>query len=177
MYSIVLTGPESTGKSTLSKGIAEYYNGIFIPEYAREYMENLDREYTYEDVEIIAKKQVEQYNNAAKKYKDKNTVVVFDTFLIITKIWFVFVYKKYPKWLDDELKNCKIDLYVLCKADLDWIYDPVRENGSNEMRNYLYNLYKEEILKLNTPYIEISGKGEKRLNMILDYVNNVITTC
>ncbi len=170
MYSIVLTGPESTGKSTLSKSIAKIYNGIYIPEYAREYAENLNRDYTYEDVEIIAKKQVEQYNDAKEKYKD-NTFVVFDTFLIITKIWFVFVYKKYPKWIDEALKNCKIDLYVLCKPDLEWVYDPVRENGSTETRNYLYNLYKEEILKLKTPFIEISGKGEKRLNNILDYLD------
>ncbi len=35
---VVLFGPESTGKSTLAKELADHYNSIYIEEYAREYL-------------------------------------------------------------------------------------------------------------------------------------------
>ena len=60
---VVITGAESTGKSKLAELLADKYNVPFIPEYARMYIENLGRKYEYSDVEIIAKKQIEQLNS------------------------------------------------------------------------------------------------------------------
>ena len=65
MHKVVICGPESTGKTTLARYLANYYNTKWIPEYAREYIGNLDRAYTYQDVEIIAKKQVKQFQEDA----------------------------------------------------------------------------------------------------------------
>ena len=58
MISIGIIGPESTGKSTLAAYLANRYKGLLIPEYARTYMEQLNRPYTYEDVVAIAKHQI-----------------------------------------------------------------------------------------------------------------------
>ncbi|RLD81558.1 MAG: ATPase, partial [Bacteroidetes bacterium] len=55
---IIITGPESTGKSTLSKQLANYYQTIYLPEYARTYIENLNRHYNYNDLVKIAKMQI-----------------------------------------------------------------------------------------------------------------------
>jgi nicotinamide riboside kinase len=60
MYKIAILGPESTGKSELAKALATYYKGEWVPEYAREYVEQLVEPYTFEDVCIIAQKQIEQ---------------------------------------------------------------------------------------------------------------------
>ena len=61
---IVITGAESTGKSTLTERLANHFNAPFIPETARQYVEKLNRKYTYSDVENIAKMQIEQFRDA-----------------------------------------------------------------------------------------------------------------
>jgi len=58
---IAVTGPESTGKTTLAKQLAEWSNGQYIAEFAREYVEKLPHPYTFQDVETIARTQIEQY--------------------------------------------------------------------------------------------------------------------
>ena len=60
MYKVGIIGPESTGKTTLARYLAERYHGVLVPEYAREYVEQLGRHYTREDVETIARHQIEQ---------------------------------------------------------------------------------------------------------------------
>ena len=60
MIRVAITGPESTGKSSLAKVLAEHYNTLWVPEYSREYIDNLDRDYTYEDVEKIAVSQIQK---------------------------------------------------------------------------------------------------------------------
>lgn len=169
MKTVVLTGPESTGKTTLAKKLAEHYNGLWIPEYAREYVEKLDRDYTYEDVEAIARHQIEVLDILANKHKSDNSLVFLDTHLIITKVWFEYVYHKKPQWFDKALKTSKIDLYLLCKPDIKWEYDPVRENG--DKREFFYQWYKKEIRQTQTPLAEISGEGADRLNHAVDAVD------
>ncbi len=158
-YRIVITGPESTAKSTLSEQLAKYFDGIFYPEYARKYLEEKSSTYSYDDVVNIAKGQLQQY-----KYSEVNTsgFYFFDTWLIITKVWFEWIYKKYPDWLEAEIQNCSIDLYLLCKPDIPWKPDPLRENGG-EQRIQLFNTYKEELIKRNENFIEIGGLGEDRI--------------
>ena len=150
---IVITGPESTGKTELCKKLAEYYNTTFIPEYAREYVQNLNRKYDYNDVIHIAKKQIEFENEYSKIARN---VLFYDTYLIITKIWLEVVYKKSPAWIDHKLKNNNINLFLICAPDIPWIADGVRENGG-EMRNLLFNRYIEELENYSCMYRIISG--------------------
>ena len=133
---IVITGPESTGKTLLSKQLAEHFKTDWIPEYAREYVENLDRAYTFEDVEKIAKKQIETDKQIFKKTND---LVFIDTWLIITKVWFTEVYKNVPDWIHEHIISSKIDLFLLCKPDIEWAEDPLRENKNK--RDYLFQKY------------------------------------
>lgn len=155
---IAITGAESTGKSTLAKQLSDSYNGIIIPEFAREYIENLHRKYTYSDVEFIAKQQVGSLHEAKKR----NTTFIFlDTWLIITKVWFELVYQKEPKWLLPELEQTKIDLFLLCDTDLPWIADNVRENGG-ENRLLIQKKYIEFLEKYNLKYELISGNNKTR---------------
>jgi NadR type nicotinamide-nucleotide adenylyltransferase len=157
---IAVTGPESTGKSTLTKQLAEVFGGQFIPEFAREYIENLPHHYTYEDVEAIAKAQVEQYRLTQER---SDNIFFFDTWLIITKVWFNWVFNKMPEWMDIEIRNCPMDLFLLCRPDLPWEADPVRENGG-ENRLKLFELYRGELEHYGFSFVEIGGLGEGRLN-------------
>ena len=156
---IVITGPESTGKSTLSEQLAGHYKTVFIPEYARFYIENLHRPYTFDDVEHIAHQQIKE----AEDYESMASKLLFlDTYLIITKVWFDVVYHHCPDWVVEAIKNSGIDLFLLCKTDLPWEPDPVRENGG-EMREQLFLMYKHELEQFGLPYCIIAGQGAKRL--------------
>lgn len=166
---VVITGAESTGKSTLTEALASHFNAPFIPEIAREYVENLNRKYNFQDVENIARKQVEQFN----QLKTANYPFLFiDTWLIITKIWFEVVFNKTPDWFELEVQNTKIDLFLVCDTDLPWISDPVRENGGKN-RIALQKTYLKTIIKYNYNFEIISGNGDERIKNALSYLNNI----
>ena len=122
---IVVTGPESTGKTALAMYLSRVFGVEYIPEYARTYVENLHHPYTYEDVEHIARVQDKQFMEASKH---GNKIVFFDTYLIITKVWFQEVFNRVPAWIDPKLRDSEISLFLLCDFDLEWIEDPIREN-------------------------------------------------
>ena len=157
---IVITGAESTGKTTLTERLANHFNVPFMPEIAREYVEKLNRKYTYSDVETIAKMQVELFHEIIKT---EAPYIFVDTWLIVTKIWFEFVYQKKPDWLIKELEKNKIDLFLVCDTDLPWIYDPVRENGG-ETRKILHDKYIQNIINLGFNYEIVSGINNERFN-------------
>src|SRR5210317_1365104 len=89
MKKIVITGTESTGKSTLSKALSEHYNCPFVPEYARTYLDALDRPYRYEDLWKIAEGQFAQEIAMSKA---SPTYLFLDTDLITIDIWSNFKY-------------------------------------------------------------------------------------
>jgi len=156
---IVITGPESTGKTILSNELVANTGGLLVPEYARSFIEKLDRPYTYQDVESIAREQIRLRN----EYSTQTTKwVFFDTDLIITKVWFEEVYSIVPDWIEKEIQKNIMDLYLLCSTEPHWVEDPVRENGG-ERRLYLFRRYEQELRKYDFPYYVVNGLGKQRL--------------
>ncbi len=155
---IAIVGPESTGKTILARNLAEYYRGDWVPEFARTYIEQLDREYTFEDVKYIAQKVVDEFIAQV----DNPVPVFFDTEMIITKVWFDVVFAQQPQEMNAWLKQLDFDAYLLLYPDLPWEPDPVRENGG-EMRKVLFDRYRKEIEKLHKPYAIVSGEGALRI--------------
>jgi len=157
---IAIIGPECTGKTTLTEALAEHFNTLWIPEFAREYVQNLNSKYSFQDVEMIAKKQIEELNRI---YPTARHFVFYDTDLIITKVWFEHVFNKLPTFVDPIIASKKIDFYLLCDTDIDWQEDGVRENGG-DMRELLFKKYMQVLDTFNLPYEIISGTDESRLN-------------
>ena len=155
---IAIVGPESTGKTILAQKLAEYYKGKWIPEYARDYIEKLERPYKFSDVEHIARWLIDAYDNC----QDAAYPVFFDTEMIITKVWFDVAFGKLPDQMEKWLKHMDFDAFLLCYPDLPWKPDPVRENGG-KMREILYHRYRTEIEKLQKPYQIIKGHGAERM--------------
>ena len=164
---IVITGPESTGKTTLTETLALNLNVPWIPEYARNYVEALHRPYTYQDVENIARFQVQQ----EREFSDigPKNILLMDTWLIMTKVWFDVVYGSIPEWIEQYISSAKIDLFLICRPDLPWINDPVRENGG-EMRNILFKRYCKEVQEYGFPFEIIEGTGEMRFGNALSFI-------
>jgi len=167
---VVVTGAESTGKSVLTKQLSHYFLSHFYPEYAREYLEKYGPGYTCKDVENIAKVQLQQMEEATRF---QTTCVFFDTWLIITKVWFEVVWGKAPDWISETIKNAPVDLFLLCANDIPWIPDPLRENGG-DMRQKLFEMYKANIGEFGFTYKTITGIGDDRLknaiNAVRDYL-------
>jgi len=168
---IVITGPESTGKSVLSRQLAEEYNCELVPEYAREYIENITHKYTFQDVQNIARHQLVQEKQAVSHAK--NEMIIFDTWFIITKVWFDVVFGKCPEWLINHINRTQIDLFIICDYDLPWIPDPVRENGG-EQRKILFERYCEEIKLFGFNYKIVSGMGDDRKNNAIKLVSSIL---
>jgi len=166
---ILITGPESTGKSQLAETMSSIYKGICIPEYARSYLEGLDRPYGYSDVEHIGLQQVREYEQADQA----QGWVFFDTWLVITRIWFQVVYNRVPEWMDRKISEACFDLVLLCAPDIPWIPDPLRENGG-KMRERLFELYKAELNRYQMNWKLVTGTGEDRIRLAGQLIDNTL---
>ncbi|MCX7696718.1 MAG: ATP-binding protein [Bacteroidales bacterium] len=154
---IAITGPESTGKTSLAQQLAEYYRTIWVPEFAREYLDRLQRPYQYEDILYIAQQQMKLEDEATLKAP----LVFLDTELLVTKIWCEFKYGKCHQWILEEIKKRTYDLVLLCYIDIPWEYDPQREHP--QQREELWNLYYHQIFEYYESVEIIQGLGYDRL--------------
>ena len=167
LIKIVVTGPESTGKTVLSELLAKQFNAAWIPEYARYYIEKLKRPYSIEDLERIARHQMQE--ELSISHSTDKAFIVMDTWLIVTKVWFEVVYDFSPMWIENYIASADIDLFLVCRPDLPWIADPVRENGG-EMRQKLFERYCREIEDHGFAYEIVEGSGSLRLQNALNLV-------
>ena len=152
---IAIIGPESTGKTTLAKALAQQFHGIYVPEYAREYIERKGtRDVTFDELCEIARHQIEQLQTISNDLKRPQTVF-FDTELIVTKIWFDYAFGIVPEWLNQAILRYPMDAYLLTAPDIPWQPDPARYNGSDTIRRQLFDRYESELQSLRIPYFVI----------------------
>ncbi|HTB26844.1 MAG TPA: ATP-binding protein [Puia sp.] len=168
---IVVTGPESTGKSTLCEQLAKKYNTNWVPEYAREYLLKLGRPYTYDDLLIIARGQLEQEDRITAS--SKSPLVFIDTDMYVMKVWCEYVFGKCHSFILDEIVKRKYDVYLLCNTDLPWVADELREYPDLESRERLYHMYKDLMVNQSTPWFDIKGDYEQRLSNAISFINVV----
>ena len=155
---IAVTGPESTGKSTLSAALAAFFQTAWVPEYAREYLENLDRNYEEKDLLEIAKGQLALQEELEKR---SNQFLICDTDLLVIKIWSEHKYGRCHPWILKKLDEINYDLYILPYIDIPWQEDPLREHP--DLREYFFNKYKEELITRKVNFIEVKGALDQRL--------------
>lgn len=159
MFKIIVTGPESSGKTFLCKALSQHFKINFSKEYAREYLHSLKRNYTQNDLLKIAKQQL-------KAEKNK---MLLDTDLITIKIWSNYKYGNCNNWILEQIEKQKKEkrFYLLCQPDIKWEEDPLRESPKN--RNELFEIYKKELKILDHDYCIIKGKNRtnKAISKIL----------
>jgi len=184
---VVIIGPESTGKSTLSEQLADHFHTSWCPEYAREYLLKHGTGYTYDDLLTIAKGQIEleertgsQPVRPAGGLPAPVTITIgtrllfIDTDMYVMKVWCDFVFGKCHQYILDEIKKRKYDLYLLCNVDLPWVKDELGEYPDLETREKLYGIYKDLMMHQPVPWVDISGNYEERLRKAIYAVNNLI---
>ena len=148
-----IIGPESTGKSTLAKYLAKRYKGVYVADYAREYVERKESsEVSYEELCEIARHQINLMQRLEVRGERLEKLFFFDTELIVTKVWFDYAFGSVPEWLETAIRAYPMDVYLLTYPDLPWVPDPARYNGSDSMRLELFHRYESEIQALDIPY-------------------------
>jgi len=171
---VVLFGPESTGKTTLSRHLARHYNTVWVREYAREYLQekwNNERK-TCENSDLlpIAIGQIKLENELAKK---ADRVLICDTDLLETK---VYSEKFYGGFVDPDLEESAIanqyDLYLLTYIDTPWEKDDLRDRPQQRLE--MFNAFENALIKYNRPYVLLKGDKKTRLETAVKAIDEIL---
>lgn len=171
MKRIVVIGPESTGKSTLSEQLAAHFNTEWVREYAREYLEQLGRPYEQHDLLQIAKGQLQLEDETASRAKDR---IICDTDLYVIKVWSEAKYGECDPRILQMIAERQYDLYLLTYIDIPWTDDPLREHPLPSEREYFYSIYRDVVINSGVPWADVRGDYDQRLKTAVDAVKRLL---
>lgn len=161
---IVVNGPESTGKSSLCEALAAHFHTSWVPEYAREYLQTYGPQYGLEDLSRIARGQVALEDRlTAKAETEGHRLLFIDTDLYVIKVWSEFVFDRCDPWILDQIAVRRYDAYLLCRTDLPWVKDDLREYPDPAIRERLFRIYREALVQQSTPWMPVGGQGGERV--------------
>ncbi|HMQ62491.1 MAG TPA: ATP-binding protein [Flavilitoribacter sp.] len=172
MKRICVTGPESSGKSTLTSALARHFGTFYVPEAARDFLAQLGRPYREADLLDLAREQ--RRLEIAAGQQSAPGFYFTDTGLEVIKIWAGFRFSRVHPWIAETLRQFPADLYLLCTPDLPWAPDPLRESPAAEERETLFQLYSAELTGMGAEWRTVEGQGEDRLlcaqSLVADYL-------
>lgn len=180
---IVIIGPESTGKSMLSAQLAEHYETIWCPEFAREFLLTNGTDYEFDDLLTIAKGQLSLEDEATARLEQQSLSLleegghiplIIDTDMYVMKVWCEFVFGKCHRFILDEIVKRNYDLYLLCNVDLPWVKDELREYPDLVSRRKLYHMYKDIMINQPIPWVSISGNYEQRFAKAVNAIDSLL---
>ena len=164
---IAIVGAESTGKTSLCEGLANFFNTVWVPEYAREYFNHSDiYDYSLSDLETIAKKQIDLEQESVLKAK---RFLFCDTSLITLKIWAELEFKTVPQSIQNLMKQSQYDYYLITNNQVPWQKDELRQNKFS--RELIFKMNLNEVEESGTPYSIVSGFDNERLDKAISLVN------
>lgn len=164
---IGIVGAESTGKTWLCENLAQHFQTVWVPEYAREYFNDSDiYNYTMEDLILIAKKQVALENQLMKRARE---FIFCDTTLITLKIWAILEFNQTPPYIEEHLSRIKYDHYFITDNQMPWVADALRQNKHS--RELLFHMNEEEVKRSGIPYSVITGVNNDRLKVAIELLS------
>ena len=158
MRKFVLTGPECSGKTTLSKSLAEHFEG-------NTWLNRQD----YSEWGKVTPKDLLVIFQAYVKREDgdfSDNVLFLDTDLQNLFLWWQEKYGPAPRKLCRAYKAQSERFFLLCRPDLPWVYDPLRENPID--RGRIFELYYRDMVDRKLPFAVIEGDGPVRLEMSIE---------
>jgi NadR type nicotinamide-nucleotide adenylyltransferase len=166
---VVLTGSESTGKTTLAGRLAAHYGVRHVPEFVREYAAAKQSPLEFADHGPIARGQMAMEDEAIAREK---TLVIQDTDLLSTVVYCDHYFGSCPRWIIDAARARRPDLYLLCEIDVPWIEDGIRDRG--HMREDMQVLFRAAVRASGAPYVVIEGHAEERFAAAVDTIDALL---
>ena len=178
---IVIIGPESTGKSTLCKSLADHYKTAWVKEYAREYLLNNGTAYSFENLLTIAKGQIDNEELGIKNLVAQSSSsptthyspLIIDTDMYVLKVWCEFVFGQCHQWILNRIVERPYDWDLLCNIDLPWVKDELREYPDLTTREKLYHHYKDILVNQHIPWVDIIGNYEERVQKAISAIDKL----
>jgi NadR type nicotinamide-nucleotide adenylyltransferase len=159
---IVVTGSESTGKTTLARDLAGHFSVLWVREQAREYAERVRRSLTAEDVSPIASEQIAAEDAAMTEANHRgDRWLVLDTDLVSTVVYARHYYGSCPSWIEAEARARLAELYLVADIDIEWQPDSVRDRPA--ARDELDQAFRNVLREFGARSCHVRGHGELRL--------------
>ncbi len=166
---VCVFGPESTGKSTLARQLADHFETVFVPEYARTHLESQDGDLSADDFALIAQGQIASEEALARHY---NRVLFTDTDVLATVVWSEFLYGECPESILKAAETRPADLYLLTEPDIPWEQDRVRYLPDNRID--FFEKCQAALQLRNRNFVKISGEGDARLKAAVKAVEDTV---
>ena len=154
---ISIVGPESCGKTTLARALAERFGASWVEEYARGYLTGRP-DYDETDLEAIARGQLALEERALD---GEPSVLVLDTDMLVIRIWWQERFGRVPDWIEAALRRQPARVYLLARPDLPWEPDPLREAQFDRER--LFGVYRRVLWERGAAFGVVGGTEGARL--------------
>ncbi len=154
---ICLHGPESVGKTTIARRLADHYGGEVLDEYGRDYAEAHGIMFTMRDLIEIAQNHDAGAHMMLAGGADP---LILDTDPLMTAVWADMLFAQRDPWFDAWQNTA--DLYLLFDIDLPWIKDGTRMFGTEPLRRRFFDLSRAELERRGVRWALVSGQGEAR---------------
>ena len=176
MRRIVVTGSESTGKTTLARDLASWLGVPWIPEYARSYAEAKGILLGPEDVDPIARGQMAREDDAITTAAAEGLeLIVLDTDLVSTTVYAESYYGSTAPWIIAEARRRRGDLYLLADTDVPWSADGVRDRP--HARREMHERFVTRLRESGAAWVSIDGLGPRRLEHAIAAVRGWRASC
>jgi NadR type nicotinamide-nucleotide adenylyltransferase len=164
---VAIVGPESTGKTTLARGLAAHYGTVWVPEFARDYLDarNAERplaDLTPADINAIARGQIAGEERLARQ---ANRLLICDTELLTTRLWSEHFFGACEDWIERAAIERRYDLVLLLDADVRWVADPHR--AAPHLREQFFDRLRRELRSQGRRFVTISGPFDERLQQAI----------
>ena len=171
MYRVVITGAESTGKTTLAEQLAAHFEAPLSREFVRDFVELIDRPIYTKDLEVIMEGQI---NYESEACKNSPRIVFHDTNLLSNRIYAEYYFKQQPRGLDSVLSLSKYDLYLFCQNEIPWQPDG-DQRDSFQAREEIHQAFEKRLADCPVPVMKIKGNPENRFHLAISTIRECLS--
>lgn len=172
MKVIVLTGPESAGKSRLAEALSNEFSGHLVSEYVREYIDLIQRDTRSDDIPLIARQQLQREDAARLQAPE---LLILDTNLLSNLLWSQTLFGRAPDWLEAELLRRHYDLYLLLSPQgMPWVNDGQRCQPQLSDRQQFYHACHTWLERHQQPVTALGGVWTQRQFQALTEVERLL---